>query len=213
MSHGNWEGCPCSEIYTPEVLSIIDKSQPDFFAPSGESLRQVEFRMVQFLNETVPGLPEKLRLDLSSHQSENQAFGHHNSPALSNSIHDQDPNQWDSLNSHRPTSSKKKSGKSRLQVVTTTGDDVEDETSPSEVTHQGSVRNSSFSNYSTCVSCIGVFTHSVPIKCLLTGLLGCSPLMSHRICIEDSSVTVLQHSLRTGWLIKSLNDTTHLRLL
>ena len=216
MSQGNWEGCLRSEIYTPEILGIIDRFQPDFAAPSGESLRQVEFRMVQFLNGTVLGLPEKLRIDLSSHQNENHAFVQHNSHALTNSIHDQDGSlhpttQWDLLHRHRPGLSRKKSGKSRLQVVTTTGDDFEDDMSPRQVNHQSTLHNSSFSSYTA--SCIGLFTHSVPIKCLLTGLLGCSPLMSQKFCIEDSSVTVLQHSLRTGWQIKRLNDTAHLRLL
>jgi hypothetical protein len=37
--------------------------------------------------------------------------------------------------------------------------------------------------------------------------------MSQRICIDDSSVTVLEHLPRTGWQIKRLNDTAHLRLL
>ena len=218
MSQGNWEGCHQSEIYTPEILGIIDRFQPDFTPPSGESLRQVEFRMIDFLNRTVPGLSEKLRLDLSSHQNESQAFAPHNAHALTNSIHDQDgpslhPTQWDLLHRHRPGISRKKSGKSRLQVVTTTGDEIEDEVSPSEANHQNPIRTSSFSSFSASFSCIGIFTHSVPIKCLLTGILGCSPLMSHKICIEDSSVTVLQHSLKTGWQIKRLNDTAHLRLL
>ncbi|XP_027358368.1 uncharacterized protein LOC113867317 isoform X2 [Abrus precatorius] len=198
ISQGNWEGCLRSEIYTPEIQGLIDRFQPDFTAPSGESLRQVEFRMIHFLNGTVLGLYEKLRLDLSSHQNDSQAFPQHNSHALL----------------HRPAFSRKKSGKSRLQFVTTTGDEIEDEISSGNVNHQNSLHNSSgFSSFSPSVSCIGLFTHSVPIKCLLTGLLGCSPLMSHKFCIEDSSVTVLQHSLRTGWQIKRLNDTAHLRLL
>ncbi|KAI4350446.1 hypothetical protein L6164_004901 [Bauhinia variegata] len=219
MSQGNWEGCLRSEIYTPEILGIIDRFQPDFAAPSGESLRQVEFRTINFLNRTVIELPEKFRSDLSSyHQNESQGFAQHNSHTLTNSVHDHDgpslhPTQWDLLHRHRPGFSRKKSGKSRLQYVTTTGDEIEDEISPSDVNHQSSLHNSSFSSYSASVSCIGVFTHSLPIKCLLTGLLGCSPLMFQKICIDDSSMTVLQHSLKTGWQIKRLNDTAHLRLL
>lgn len=218
ISQGNWEGCLRSETYTPEVMSYIDRFQPDFAAPSGESLRQVEFRMIRFLNETVLGLHEKLRLVFSSHQNDSHTFSQHNSHALTNSIHDQDgnslhSNQWDSLTRHRPAFSRKKSGKSRLQFVTTTGDVIEDDIPSINVNHESSLRNSNFNSFSSSVSCIGLFTHSVPIKCLLTGLLGCSPLMSHKFCIEDSSVTVLQHSLRTGWQIKKLNDTAHLRLL
>jgi broad specificity phosphatase PhoE len=219
MSQGHWEGCLRSEVYTPETLSLIDRLQPDFSAPSGESLRQVEFRMIQFLNGTVLGLPEKLRSDFpSNHQNESQGFSHHNSHALTNSIHDRDgPSlpqaQWDLHNRHRQGLLRKKSGKSRLQFVTTGDHEAEDEISPQDANHQRSLQDLGGRTSSCTSSCIGLFTHSVPIKCVLTGLLGCSPIMSHKICIEDSSVSVLQHSWKTGWQIKRLNDTAHLRLL
>ncbi|GAB4847364.1 hypothetical protein Ancab_026422 [Ancistrocladus abbreviatus] len=217
MSLGHWEGCLRTEICTPEILGVIDRLQPDFSAPSGESLRQVEFRMVQFLNGTLLGLPEKFKSEFASpHQNEGQGFSQHSSHASNNSIPDRDgpaflpSSQWDLLHRHRPFL-RKKSGKSRLQVVTTTGDQYpDDEISPQGLNPQTtpSVRSSS------CISsCVGVFTHSVPIKCLLTGVLGCSPVMSHKICIEDSSVTVLQYTWKTGWQVKRLNDMAHLRLL
>ncbi|CAK7348108.1 unnamed protein product [Dovyalis caffra] len=214
MSLGHWEGCPRSEIYTPEVQSLLENFQPDFCAPSGESLRQVEFRMVQFLNGTVLGLPEKLRSDFSLHnQNESQGFSHdRDGPSLP------PPSHWDMqhmLHRHRQGLTRKKSGKSRLQVVTTTGNhEGEDEISLREASHQHALHDLNIRNSSSSVSsCVGVFTHSIPIKCLLTGLLGCSPVMMRKICIEDSSVTVLQHSWKTGWQIKRLNDTAHLRLL
>ncbi|CAN6702989.1 unnamed protein product [Malus baccata var. baccata] len=221
MSQGDWEGCPRSEIYTAELLSFIERVQPDFSAPSGESLRQVEFQMVSFLNGTVLGLPEKSRAfySFSSHnQSESQGFAHHSSHVSTNSVHDREgpslpPPNWDLLHRQRQGLLRKKSGKSRLQVVTTTGiQEVEDEISPQDATHQSSPHDLS-GRSSSSASCIGIFSHAVPIKCLITGILGCSPLMSHKICIEDSSVTVLQHSWRTGWQIKRLNDTAHLRLM
>ncbi|KAJ6956373.1 hypothetical protein NC652_007449 [Populus alba x Populus x berolinensis] len=205
MSMGLWEGCSRSEIYTPEVQSLLENFQPDFCAPSGESLRQVEFRMVQFLNGTVLGLPEKLRSDLlMHHQTESQGFSH-----------DRDGPHWDMLHRHRPGLTRKKSGKSRLQHVTSTGNhEGEDEVSLREARHQHVLQDLNNRNSSSPVSsCVGIFTHSIPIKCLLTGLLGCSSAMMHKICIEDSSVTVLQHSWKTGWQIKRLNDTAHLRLL
>ncbi|KAK4743835.1 hypothetical protein SAY87_010147 [Trapa incisa] len=203
MSHGHWEGCPLSEIYTPELYGLVDRLEPDFFAPGGESLRQVEFRMVQFLNNTVLGIPEKLRSDFSALHSPSET-------GLVNSICDrvgsgsssslQSP-RWDLLQRHhRQGILRKKSGKSRLQFVT-----VEEEVSPRD----GNLRSSS----SGVLSCVGIFTHSIPIKCLITGTLGCSPLMSHKICIEDSSVTVLSHSWKMGWQIKRVNDIAHLRLL
>ncbi|KAL2527717.1 Phosphoglycerate mutase family protein [Abeliophyllum distichum] len=186
MSQGHWEGCHRSEIFTPETMSFMERFQPDFSAPSGESLRQVEFRMVQFLNHTVLALPEKYRSVFSPTRTEN-----------------------------RQGLSRKKSGKSRLQIVTTTGDnEADDEMSPRVPINQGLIRDINVrSTSSSASSCVGIFTHSVPIKCLLTGLLGCSPAMSHKICIEDSSVTVLQHTWKLGWQIKRSNDTSHLRLL
>ncbi|XVF57705.1 hypothetical protein PTKIN_Ptkin07bG0003500 [Pterospermum kingtungense] len=224
LNMGHWEGCPRSGIYTPEVLSLMERYQPDFSAPSGESLRQLEFRMVQFLNGTVLGLPEKLRSDFSFHQNETREFTHHNTHALTNSVHSRDvaslpPPHWDMLQRQRHGLSRKKSGKSRLQSVLNIGEqDADDEMSPREDNHQPNLhdlnmRSSSSPSTTPVSSSVGVFTHSLPIKCLVTGLLYCSPTMSHKICIEDSSVTVLQHSWKTGWQIKRLNDTAHLRLL
>lgn len=212
MSLGHWEGYLHSEIFTPEVQSIVESLEPDFCAPSGESLRHVEFRMLQFLNGTVLGFPDKLRTDVSlHHQNESQRFSHDRDGSSP-------PTQqhWDMmLHRHRQGLTRKKSGKSRLQFVTTTENQAgEDEMSPSEANHQNVLHDLNVQSSSSSVSsCIGIFTHAVPIKCLLTGLLGCSPIMSHKLCIEDSSVTVLQHSWRKGWQIKRLNDVAHLRLL
>ncbi|KAJ0237883.1 MEF14 [Hirschfeldia incana] len=199
MSLGDWEGCNQSEIYSPETLSLIERCQPDFSAPSGESLRQVEFRMVQFLNGTVSGLAEKLRSEFSSTAHERDGGG-----SLLPST------SWDLLHKHRPSLTRKKSGKSRLQVMT--NHELEDGvSSPREDVNHNHIEMSDSS--SLVSSCVGVFTHSLPIKCLLTGVLGCSPVMTHKMCVEDSSVTVLQHSWRNGWQIKRMNDTAHLRLL
>nr|GEW64615.1 2,3-bisphosphoglycerate-dependent phosphoglycerate mutase [Tanacetum cinerariifolium] len=40
MSQGIWEGCHHSDVYTPSVVSIMERLQPDFCASSGETLRQ-----------------------------------------------------------------------------------------------------------------------------------------------------------------------------
>uniref|UniRef100_A0A2P2LLA5 Phosphoglycerate/bisphosphoglycerate mutase family protein n=1 Tax=Rhizophora mucronata TaxID=61149 RepID=A0A2P2LLA5_RHIMU len=210
MSLGLWEGCLRSEIHTPEVLSLIENLQPDFCAPSGESLREVQFRMVQFLNTTFLSLPEKLKSELAlPHQIEGQGFSH------DQDLHALQPPPWNMLHRHRQGITRKKYGKSRLQYVTTTGNhEGEEETSPTEANHQTTIYDLNVGSTSSAISsCVGVFTHSIPIKCLITGILGCSPVMSHKICVEDSSVTVLQHSWKTGWQIKRLNDTAHLRLL
>ncbi|PHU27824.1 hypothetical protein BC332_06156 [Capsicum chinense] len=221
MSQGHWEGCHRSDIFTPETTSLMEKFQPDFSAPSGESLRQVEFRMVQFLNGTVMALPEKFRSDFSPpDHSENQGFSNRSSHALVNSVHDREgppsfsSSHWDLHHRNRQGLSRKKSGKSRLQIVTNTGDhEADDEMSPREPINPNSIRDLNLQITTNVSQCIGIFTHSIPIKCLLTGLLGCSAIMSSKICIDDSSVTVLQHSWRMGWQIKRMNDTAHLRLL
>lgn len=209
ISQGQWEGCLQSEVYTQEIVSLMDRTQPDFSAPSGESLRQVEFRMIEFLNRTVLRLPEKLAIGARSmHQNEMKEFSCNNSM---NSVHDRDGPHWDLLYRYnRPGLQRKKSGKSRLQYVTTGDNETEDEFSPRGPIHRELLYGADTKKLKTS---IGIFTHAVPIKCLLTGLLNCSPVTSHKICIDDSSVTLLQHSQRTGWQIKKLNDTAHLRLL
>ncbi|XP_010909454.2 uncharacterized protein [Elaeis guineensis] len=209
MNQGQWEGCVLPEIYTPEMVSLIDRHQPDFSAPSGESIRQVEFRMIEFLNRTVERLPEKLSTDLLMHRNESRAFSHHSS---ANSVQVQDGPHWDlPYRFDRQGLTRKRSGKSRLQIVTTMDNEIEDEVSPREANHGNILHEANTKRHSTNLN--GVFTHATPIKCLLTSILNCSPATSHKICIDDSSVTVLQHSLRAGWCIKRVNDTSHLRLL
>ncbi|XP_074590869.1 uncharacterized protein LOC141846729 [Curcuma longa] len=207
ISQGQWEGCLQSEVYIPEMVNLIEKTQPHFCAPQGESLRQVVFRMIEFLNRTVLRLPEKVvaAADSLIHQSEPKEFTY---TSLFNSIQDRDGPHWDLLyRLNRPASQRKNSTKSRLQFVTT----GENETK-AEFSREVALPNL-FSDGSRHPTTIGIFTHATPIKCLLTGLLDCSPVMTQKISIDDSSVTVLHHSLRTGWQIKRLNDTEHLRLL
>ncbi|XP_031120482.1 uncharacterized protein LOC116023619 [Ipomoea triloba] len=229
MSHGHWEGCHRSEIFTSETISLMERFQPDFSAPSGESLRQVEFRMVQFLNGTVMTLPEKFRSDFSPpDRIDGQDFSNRGSHSLTNAVHDRygpsfSSPQLDLVHRHRQGNTKKKSGKSRLQMVASTGDQADDEMSPRVQANPVAVRDintkstyssvSSSSSSSSSSTCVGIFTHAIPIKCVVTGLLGCSAVMSSKICVDDSSVTVLQHSGKTGWQIKRMNDTSHLRLL
>ncbi|KAG2557866.1 uncharacterized protein LOC120685970 [Panicum virgatum] len=208
MSQGHWEGCPKSEIYTPEMINLMESSQPDFSAPSGESLRQVQFRMMEFLNRTILRLPEKIAMgDTLSQQNEPKGFSRQSS---SNSVQDGPP--WDLLyRLNRHSLQKKKSGKSRLQFVTSGDNDPEDDFSPKDINQRHLLHEGSLG--SSVATSIAIFSHATPIRCLIAGLLDCNPMMSQRICIDDSSVTVLEHSSRTGWQIKRLNDTAHLRLL
>ncbi|CAN6372161.1 unnamed protein product [Urochloa humidicola] len=208
MSQGQWEGCPKSEIYTPEMINLMESTQPDFSAPSGETLRQVQFRMIEFLNRTILRLPEKVAMgDTLSQQNEPKGFSRQSS---SNSV--QDGPTWDLLyRLNRHSLQRKKSGKSRLQFVTSGDNDPEDDFSPKDINQRHLLQEGSLG--SSVATSIAIFSHATPIRCLIAGLLDCNPMMSQRICIDDSSVTVLEHSSRTGWQIKRLNDTAHLRLL
>lgn len=208
MSQGQWEGCLRSDIYTPEMVGLIDKTQPDFSPPLGESLRQVEFRMIEFISKTVLRIPEKLFSgDPPPNHNEAKELSRHSS---TNSVQDRDGPQWDLLyRLNRPGTQRKKSGKSRLQFMTSVDGDNEEEFAAGEAGHSSLA---DFGRNPPSAS-IGIFTHATPIRCLVTCLLGCSPAMSTKICIDDSSVSVLQHSPRKGWKIKRLNDTSHVRLL
>lgn len=211
MSQGQWEGCLSSEIYTPEMACLIDKTQPDFSPPLGESLRQVEFRMIEFISKTALRIPDKLFSgEPPLHHNDVKEFSRHSS--INSVQQDRDGPQWDlHYRLNRTGIQKKKSGKSRLQFMTS-GDHENDEEFCSRETPQSSLMRESNPARNPPAS-IGIFTHATPIKCLVTCLLGCNPAMSMKICIDDSSVTVLQHSLQKGWRIKRLNDTSHLRLL
>ncbi|KAG8090805.1 hypothetical protein GUJ93_ZPchr0011g27626 [Zizania palustris] len=207
MSQGQWEGCPKSEIYTPEMVNLMDSTQPDFSAPAGESLRQVQFRMMEFLNRSVLRLTEKVAMgDTLSQQNEAKGLSRQSS---TNSVQDGPP--WDLLyRLNRHGLQRKKSGKSRLQFVTSGDNEMEDDYSPKEINQRHLLHEA---NLGSSVTSIAIFSHATPIRCLVAGLLDCNPMISQRICIEDSSITVLEHSLKTGWQIKRLNDTAHLRLL
>ncbi|PKA64354.1 putative phosphoglycerate mutase [Apostasia shenzhenica] len=210
ISQGQWEGCLRSEVYNTEMVSLIDRTQPDFSPPLGESLRQVEFRMIEFLSRTVLRIPEKLLSgEPLMNQNEVKGLSRHSSTG---SVHDKDAPHWDFYRLNRPGIQRKKSGKSRLQFMTTGEHENEEEFSPIEASHVSPIQCSSNSNRNATTS-VGIFTHATPIKCLVACLLGCNPAMSMKICIDDSSVTLLLHSLRKGWQIKRLNDTSHLRLL
>ena len=57
-----------------------------------------------------------------------------------------------------------------------------------------------------------VFSHGTAMKCLLRGLLAMDPHLTRNICVDNTSVTVLRHTLRGGWHVVKMNDTTHLTI-
>uniref|UniRef100_A0A0D6RBB5 Phosphoglycerate mutase (2,3-diphosphoglycerate-dependent) n=1 Tax=Araucaria cunninghamii TaxID=56994 RepID=A0A0D6RBB5_ARACU len=211
MSQGQWEGCPRSEIYTLDMLNIIERYQPDFCAPGGESQRQVEYRMVEFLNSRVLRRAENsIQRNSGQYNRQFKGSASQNSLMQVHPVEDGDDagvTQWELFNRQKQLG-RRRSGKSRLQFVTT-GDNESANDSSRE---GGSWRQSQEQNKQP-TECVGIFTHGMAIKCLLRGLLGSNPLMTHRLCIDNTSMTVLWHSFRTGWQIQRVNDTSHLRLL
>lgn len=53
LSQGDWEGKLRSEIYTPERLAEINSNQWLFKAPNGESQKEVEERMLSFIENNI----------------------------------------------------------------------------------------------------------------------------------------------------------------
>jgi len=59
---GDWEGAMRSSCYTPEILDLINADTHNYASPGGESQRQVEERMIDYLLRKVlpasqPGCP------------------------------------------------------------------------------------------------------------------------------------------------------------
>ena len=52
LSQGEWEGKVRKDIHTPELLDTI-RNSPDFIPPGGESQKDVETRMYQWIEESL----------------------------------------------------------------------------------------------------------------------------------------------------------------
>ena len=53
LYQGEWEGRPRNEIYTPEVVSCLNRENPFFRPPGGESQNDVEKRMTDFIKSEI----------------------------------------------------------------------------------------------------------------------------------------------------------------
>lgn len=70
LSQGDWQGKLRSECYTPEVMKILETEGWDFKAPNGESRREVEVRMMNFLDTKImPLYDESKKINVA-------VFGH-----------------------------------------------------------------------------------------------------------------------------------------
>lgn len=215
LSQGQWEGQPRKEVYTARMLPLINATQPDFCAPGGESQRQVEFRMVEFLNNTV--------LHRAFAAMQEARLQHQRGSEDTLNVIPQSSIQVHPLEEAEMCRAKE-------WEISTKDDDVfeavrenvdgvklckeEDETPDSTGSYgELRVRDDLASMSQALPYCAAVFTHGMAIKCLLRGLLGSDAHMTRRWCIDNSSISVLRHSTSQGWQIQRINDTSHLRRL
>ncbi|CAI7843267.1 unnamed protein product, partial [Closterium sp. NIES-54] len=71
MSAGHWEGKPRAEFFSSDAaLAWMTAAQPDFCYPGGESQRQVEYRMVSFLNRLATSHATRLMAAKASDSAE-----------------------------------------------------------------------------------------------------------------------------------------------
>lgn len=203
LSQGQWEGRSRSEIYTSAVVPIMNSTQPDFQAPGGESQRQVEFRMIEFLNNVVilraSSTPLKARRQRESKEHVNKI---QQASTLVHPLEDMDISQakdWEeadftSENNFKPLLGQNIPNSMSSSSLSGSPDDLHSDVSSIPYT-------------------VAVVSHGMAIKCLLRGLTGSDSQFTTRWCIDNSSVTVVRHSTRKGWEIQRVNDTSHLRLL
>ena len=67
LDQGEWVGRLRNEIYTPEILALINKDNHNFASPKGESQKEVGERMYDFVKDRVLGAPEGSKIAAFSH--------------------------------------------------------------------------------------------------------------------------------------------------
>ncbi|CAK9882966.1 unnamed protein product [Sphagnum jensenii] len=215
LSQGQWEGQPRKEVYTARMLPLINATQPDFCAPGGESQRQVEFRMVEFLNNTVLHRAFAAMQEARLQHQRGSEDALNAIPQSSIQVHPLEEaemcraKEWEISTKDDNV----------FEAVRENVDGVklckeEDET-PDSTGSYGELRaHDDLASMSQALPyCAAVFTHGMAIKCLLRGLLGSDAHMTRRWCIDNSSISVLRHSTSQGWEIQRINDTSHLHRL
>ena len=52
MSQGDWTGLARDDVYTPDIVAEIDRLDFEFKAPRGESMRELQDRKFEWLQQT-----------------------------------------------------------------------------------------------------------------------------------------------------------------
>ncbi|KAJ7552351.1 hypothetical protein O6H91_06G051700 [Diphasiastrum complanatum] len=179
QSQGLWEGRSRAEIYSPEMIRKINSLQPDFAAPEGESQRQVECRMLEFLATVVSLNPVSA------------------------------PRQFACDAKHASNTDRQACG--TFEAESTGADEVFPDLSQTLTENRLLKPNLAIRNQHQF--CAGIFLHGMAIKCLLRGILGSNPILTHTTKIDNTSVTILTYSTQTRWQVEKINDTSHLAVL
>ncbi|KAG0564157.1 hypothetical protein KC19_8G088100 [Ceratodon purpureus] len=203
-SQGQWEGKNRSEIYTPARILLMNSTQPDFRAPGGESQREVEFRMMEFLNNVVlPRASSKARRQKGSREHLNKIQP---TPTQVHALKDMDASQVKDCEAETSDLTSDYQPRSNLgQIPDSMSSTNLSGSAPEEILHHDTVSSVPYR--------VAVISHGLAIKCMLGGLTGSNPHFTRRWCIDNTSVTVVRHSTRKGWEIQRINDTSHLLLL
>jgi broad specificity phosphatase PhoE len=240
QSQGEWEGRPRAEIFTPEFCATVTSAQPDFCAPGGESQRQVEARMSRFVDQVVKqqideaqgvartgmfpfvnprgaeGLEAGSLAVGSSKKSKQQlredelsaslalldlrnkeAMANINGDGRSRVLHHPDSNVVGCSNERSVDKGARLQEVSSFHASEVTNATAEFQERPAKVVLKRKV---------------ALFGHGMAIKCLLRGLLQSDASMTHKIFIENTSITLVKFTLLRGWHITKVNDTAHLIL-
>lgn len=57
---------------------------------------------------------------------------------------------------------------------------------------------------------VALFSHGTAIRCLLRGVMSWDPHLTHKVAIDNTSITLLKHTVSRGWHLVKLNDTSHI---
>ncbi|MCO5581502.1 hypothetical protein L7F22_035387 [Adiantum nelumboides] len=190
MSNGFWEGLRKFDVYSVDTVDLMVNLNQDFHAPGGESQRQVEFRMVEYLNNVVLSRP----LEVNRRNDQRLYFAQHDikTPSI---FQVTAPNSY-SNNDALITGQ----GRTRTQVLSPPPQGIGSLVSDDQRLIQMP------STYT-----VALFSHEMAIKCLLRGLMAFPPSTIEQLCIDPTSITLLKHSTIYGWKIIQVNDIAHLR--
>ena len=199
ISQGLWERLNKHEVYTREHLAMVYNLHQDFHAPGGESQRQVEFRMMDFMSNVILNKSihaANLHIDSQTYRYTKQSPS---TPTLQ--VHSLEDNVNNCPNTHVS-----KSSNEAIKPIENRRINV---TSPSTNIINDGCYDTVFSQQTSPCNVL-LISHEMAIKCLLKGILGSSAHMTNHICIDNASITMLSHSTHVGWRVMHVNNISHL---